>query len=331
MDENKNILLRVEELRTYFYQDGAESRAVDGISFDIERKKTVCLVGESGCGKSLTALSILELVPYPGKVVSGRILFDGEDLLQKKENELRDYRGHRIGMIFQEPMTSLNPVLKLGYQISEVYRVHQQLSPREARKKAIEMLRLVNIAEPEQRYEEYPHQLSGGMRQRVMIAMALACRPDLLICDEPTTALDVTVQAQILRLILQMQQRMGMSVLLITHDMGVVSEMADEVIVIYAGKIVEKCGSQAIFEKQYHPYTEALIHSIPVIGTEQTTLATIPGMVPRLTGEHQGCLFADRCAFCREVCRQIEPSLQTVEPGRQAACLRYTEHWKEAR
>ncbi len=331
MDENKNILLRVEELRTYFYQDGAESRAVDGISFDIERKKTVCLVGESGCGKSLTALSILGLVPYPGKVVSGRILFDGEDLLQKKENELRDYRGHRIGMIFQEPMTSLNPVLKLGYQISEVYRVHQQLSPREARKKAIEMLRLVNIAEPEQRYEEYPHQLSGGMRQRVMIAMALACRPDLLICDEPTTALDVTVQAQILRLILQMQQRMGMSVLLITHDMGVVSEMADEVIVIYAGKIVEKCGSQAIFEKQYHPYTEALIHSIPVIGTEQTTLATIPGMVPRLTGEHQGCLFADRCAFCREVCRQIEPSLQTVEPGRQAACLRYTEHWKEAR
>lgn len=331
MDENKNILLRVEELRTYFYQDGAESRAVDGISFDIERKKTICLVGESGCGKSLTALSILGLVPYPGKVVSGRILFDGEDLLQKKENELRDYRGHRIGMIFQEPMTSLNPVLKLGYQISEVYRVHQQLSPREARKKAIEMLRLVNIAEPEQRYEEYPHQLSGGMRQRVMIAMALACRPDLLICDEPTTALDVTVQAQILRLILQMQQRMGMSVLLITHDMGVVSEMADEVIVIYAGKIVEKCGSQAIFEKQYHPYTEALIHSIPVIGTEQTTLATIPGMVPRLTGEHQGCLFADRCAFCREVCRQIEPSLQTVEPGRQAACLRYTEHWKEAR
>lgn len=228
-------------------------------------------------------------------------------------------------------MTSLNPVLKLGYQISEVYRVHQQLSPREARKKAIEMLRLVNIAEPEQRYEEYPHQLSGGMRQRVMIAMALACRPDLLICDEPTTALDVTVQAQILRLILQMQQRMGMSVLLITHDMGVVSEMADEVIVIYAGKIVEKCGSQAIFEKQYHPYTEALIHSIPVIGTAQTTLATIPGMVPRLTGEHQGCLFADRCAFCREVCRRIEPSLQTVEPGRQAACLRYTEHWKEAR
>lgn len=331
MDENKNILLRVEELRTYFYQDGAESRAVDGISFDIERKKTVCLVGESGCGKSLTALSILGLVPYPGKVVSGRILFDGEDLLQKKENELRDYRGHRIGMIFQEPMTSLNPVLKLGYQISEVYRVHQQLSPREAREKAIEMLRLVNIAEPEQRYEEYPHQLSGGMRQRVMIAMALACRPDLLICDEPTTALDVTVQAQILRLILQMQQRMGMSVLLITHDMGVVSEMADEVIVIYAGKIVEKCGSQAIFEKQYHPYTEALIHSIPVIGTEQTTLATIPGMVPRLTGEHQGCLFVDRCAFCREVCRQIEPSLQTVEPGRQAACLRYTEHWKEAR
>lgn len=331
MDENKNILLRVEELRTYFYQDGAESRAVDGISFDIERKETVCLVGESGCGKSLTALSILGLVPYPGKVVSGRILFDGEDLLQKKENELRDYRGHRIGMIFQEPMTSLNPVLKLGYQISEVYRVHQQLSPREAREKAIEMLRLVNIAEPEQRYEEYPHQLSGGMRQRVMIAMALACKPDLLICDEPTTALDVTVQAQILRLILQMQQRMGMSVLLITHDMGVVSEMADEVIVIYAGKIVEKCGSQAIFEKQYHPYTEALIHSIPVIGTEQTTLATIPGMVPRLTGEHQGCLFADRCAFCREVCRQIEPSLQTVEPGRQAACLRYTEHWKEAR
>lgn len=331
MDENKNILLRVEELRTYFYQDGAESRAVDGISFDIERKKTVCLVGESGCGKSLTALSILGLVPYPGKVVSGRILFDGEDLLQKKENELRDYRGHRIGMIFQEPMTSLNPVLKLGYQISEVYRVHQQLSPREAREKAIEMLRLVNIAEPEQRYEEYPHQLSGGMRQRVMIAMALACKPDLLICDEPTTALDVTVQAQILRLILQMQQRMGMSVLLITHDMGVVSEMADEVIVIYAGKIVEKCGSQAIFEKQYHPYTEALIHSIPVIGTEQTTLATIPGMVPRLTGEHQGCLFADRCAFCREVCRRIEPSLQTVEPGRQAACLRYTEHWKEAR
>ena len=323
-----DILLSVRDLRTYFYQDKSVTRAVDGVSFEIRRGQTVCLVGESGCGKSLTALSIMGLVPFPGKVVSGEILFHGEDLLKKDEAEMRRCRGRQIGMIFQEPMTSLNPVLKIGYQISEVYRVHAHLSREEAREKSIEMLRMVNIPEPEQRYNEYPHQLSGGMRQRVMIAMALACSPDLLICDEPTTALDVTVQAQILRLIVQLQQRIGMGVLLITHDMGVVSEMADQVIVIYAGKIAETSSSQRIFAHQYHPYTEALIRSIPAIG-ETGTLSTIPGMVPKLTGEPRGCLFADRCQYAREICRRTIPALRELEPGRSAACLRYDGLWKE--
>lgn len=327
---DSKVLLSIKDLRTYFYQDKIINRAVDGISFDIKRGETVCVVGESGCGKSLTALSIMGLVPYPGKIVSGEIMFDGEDLTKKTDNEMRAYRGSRIGMIFQEPMTSLNPVLKLGYQISEVYRFHEGLTKEEAREKSIEMLRLVDIPEPEQRYEDYPHQLSGGMRQRVMIAMALACRPELLICDEPTTALDVTVQAQILKLILELQEQIGMSVLLITHDMGVVSEMADEIIVVYAGKVVEKCDSQELFKKQYHPYTAALIKSIPVIGANQKQLATIPGIVPRLTLEHKGCLFADRCEYCRDICRKTEPPLHKIEEGREVACLRYSDEWHES-
>ena len=325
-------LLQVENLRTYFHTFRGVVKAVDGISFSLDEGQVLGIVGESGSGKSVSSFSILKLIEPPGVVESDGILFQGEDISKKSEREMMKIRGKAISMVFQDPMTSLNPLYTIEKQITEMLDLHQkQMTKQEKHARCVELLHMVGIPNPEDRLKSYPHQFSGGMRQRVMIAMALACRPDLLICDEPTTALDVTVQAQILRLILQMQQRMGMSVLLITHDMGVVSEMADEVIVIYAGKIVEKCGSQAIFEKQYHPYTEALIHSIPVIGTEQTTLATIPGMVPRLTGEHQGCLFADRCAFCREVCRRIEPSLQTVEPGRQAACLRYTEHWKEAR
>ena len=324
-------LLEVKNLHTYFKTRKGIVKAVNDVSYSLDSGKTIGIVGESGSGKSVSAMSILQLLDGNGYIAEGEVIFEGKDLTKLSQQEMYSIRGNKISVIFQEPMTSLNPVFTVKRQLSEPFIIHQKMSKKEAEKKAVEMLYAVQIPNPETVLLQYPHQLSGGMRQRVMIAMALACRPDLLICDEPTTALDVTVQAQILRLILQMQQRMGMSVLLITHDMGVVSEMADEVIVIYAGKIVEKCGSQAIFEKQYHPYTEALIHSIPVIGTEQTTLATIPGMVPRLTGEHQGCLFADRCGFCREVCRRIEPSLQTVEPGRQAACLRYTEHWKEAR
>ncbi|MDY3918705.1 MAG: ABC transporter ATP-binding protein [Candidatus Limivivens sp.] len=319
----ENVVLSVRNLKTYFKQDGYTTRAVDGISFDIPRGKTLCLVGESGCGKSLTAMSILGLVPYPGEVVEGKILFHDTDLTKVKKKNMSNYRGKSIGMIFQEPMTSLNPVLRIGRQLSEVYRVHEKMGKKEAKEHAIEMLRMVKIPEPEQRYRDYPHQLSGGMRQRVMIAMALACKPDILICDEPTTALDVTVQAQIMKLIVELQNQMGMSVLLITHDMGIVSEMADQIHVIYAGKIVEKCDRERLFVKQYHPYSEALIRSIPVIGQRDRELYSIPGMVPRLTEERKGCLFAERCPYAMDRCRKETPELTEVEPGREVACYRY--------
>ncbi len=319
----EEAVLSVRNLKTWFRQDGHTIRAIDGISFDIEPGKTLCLVGESGCGKSLTAMSILGLVPYPGEVVEGEILLRGTNLRKMKKKNLWKYRGSDVGMIFQEPMTSLNPVLRIGYQLSEVYRIHEKISRKEAKERAIEMLRMVKIPEPEKRYRDYPHQLSGGMRQRVMIAMALACRPGLLICDEPTTALDVTVQAQIMKLIVELQQQIGMSVLLITHDMGIVSEMADEIHVIYAGKIVEKCDGKRLFLKQYHPYSEALIRSIPVIGQKDRELYSIPGMVPKLTEDKKGCMFAERCPYAQERCFQEMPELREIEPGREVACYRY--------
>jgi len=317
------IVLSVRDLKTYFYLDNTVLKAIDGISFDLRKGQTLCLVGESGCGKSMTALSLLGLVPAPGKVVAGSAIMKGRDILKEKKKNLWQLRGKDIGMIFQEPMTSLNPVLKIGYQISEVYRIHGGLSKDEAREKAIEMLRLVHIPEPEQRYNDYPHQLSGGMRQRVMIAMALACDPEVLICDEPTTALDVTVQAQIMRLIVELQQKMGMSVLLITHDMGVVSEMADEIFVIYAGRVVETSDREGMFLKQYHPYSEALIRSIPVIGDKDKELYSIPGMVVKLTDAVRGCAFCDRCPYAQDRCREEVPELKEVAPGRKVACYRY--------
>ena len=321
--DNRETVLSVKDLKTYFYQDNAVTKAVDGISFDLHRGETLCLVGESGCGKSMTALSLLGLVPAPGKVVEGEAIMKGRDILKEKKKDMWHIRGKDIGMIFQEPMTSLNPVLKIGYQISEVYRIHAGLSKEEAKEKAIEMLRLVHIPEPEQRYGDYPHQLSGGMRQRVMIAMALACDPEILICDEPTTALDVTVQAQIMRLIVELQQKLGMAVLLITHDMGVVSEMADQIYVIYAGRVVEISDREGMFVKQFHPYSEALIRSIPVIGEKDKELYSIPGMVVKLTDDVKGCAFAGRCPYVQDRCRESVPELKEVEPGRKVACYRY--------
>ncbi len=321
---DNNIVLSVRDLKTYFKVDKTTIKAIDGISFDLEKGKTLCLVGESGCGKSMTAFSIMGQVPFPGKVVGGEAILRGEtDLLKIKNKDKWKFRGKDVGMIFQEPMTSLNPVVKIGKQISEVYRVHQGLSKEEAKKRSIEMLRMVHIPEPEDRYNDYPHQLSGGMRQRVMIAMALACNPDVLICDEPTTALDVTVQAQIMRLIVELQQKVGTAVILITHDMGVVSELADVIYVIYAGKVVEVSDREGMFKKQYHPYSEALIRSIPVIGERDKKLYSIPGMVPKLTDDTVGCLFADRCEYCMERCRKETPVLKEVEENRKVACFRY--------
>lgn len=320
----KQTLLEVKNLHTYFYLENGISKALHGVSFDIKKGETLGVVGESGCGKSMTALSIMQLVPDPpGKIVSGEILFQGVDLLKKDKKEMRQMRGSKIAMIFQEPMTSLNPVMTIGKQISETIRIHENVSKAEAKKRAIDMLKLVKIPEPEQRYGEYPHQLSGGMRQRVMIAIALACQPDLLICDEPTTALDVTVQAQILKLIAGLQKKTGMSVMLITHDLGVISQVADRIVIMYAGKIVEYGTKKLIFENPLHPYTEALLKAVSRLTDEEgKELYMIKGMVPDLTKKQKGCLFAERCPYARTICYQEEPELQTVGEGR-VCCHRY--------
>ncbi len=328
MDNSK--LLEVQDLVTQFKLDDGILTAVDHVSFSIGRGETLGVVGESGCGKSVTAFSILNLVAPPGKVVSGKILFDGENLLEKSKREIKKIRGERISMIFQEPMTSLNPVYTVGNQIDETLRIHKGLNRQEARKKTIELLQLVNIPLPEQRYHEYPHQLSGGMRQRVMIAMALACDPQLLICDEPTTALDVTVQAQILKLINKLKRQLNMSVMLITHDLAVISEVADRIIVMYAGRIVEEADEAALFEKPLHPYTEALLKSIPHVGTGQEKLYMIEGMVPNLLKKHEGCLFAPRCEYATDLCRKTEPALLELD-GHKVRCHKYTSEWEGQR
>src|SRR5712671_4195184 len=322
-------VIEVQGLQTYLFTRAGIVKAVDDVSFTLRRGETLAIVGESGCGKSMTALSIMRLVPNPpGKIVGGTITLEGKDLVQLDEAEMRDIRGNDISMIFQEPMTSLNPVLTIGHQIAEALRLHQDLSKTAANEKAVDMLRLVKIPEPAQRAREYPHQLSGGMRQRAMIAMALACNPRVLIADEPTTALDVTIQAQILDLILDLQKKLGTAVVLITHDLAVVAETAQRVIVMYAGKKVEEADVEELFEAPLHPYTHGLLASIPhleIIAGDASSAANgrlqeIPGMVPALTNLPPGCSFAPRCPYADERCRSFYPPYEQKRPGHWAAC-----------
>ena len=317
-------ILQVTDLVTRFRLDGGrEVRAVDGVSFRVPTGSTVGLVGESGSGKSVTALSILRLVLPPGQVQSGQVDFRGQDLLRLDERHMRAVRGNQISMIFQEPMTSLNPVMRTGDQVAEPLRLHRGMSKKAAAAEAVALFRLVGIADPEKRVREYPHQLSGGMRQRVMIAMALACRPSLLIADEPTTALDVTIQAQILELLGRLRQELGMSVLLITHDLGVVAETCDQVVVMYAGQVVEEADTRSLFRAPRHPYTACLLASIPGLGPAggKGRLREIPGMVPQLDKLPVGCRFADRCPDVQTRCRNEAPPLVELGPGRRARCF----------
>ncbi len=315
-------LLRVEGLRTWFDTDAGRIRAVDGVDFTLEAGRTLGVVGESGSGKSVTALSVMGLVDAPGRVdESSRILFEGRDLTKLRERELEALRGKEISMIFQEPMTSLNPVYDVGEQIAESVRQHEGLRKRAAQARALEMLELVGIPEARRRISDYPHQLSGGMRQRVMIAIALACNPKLLIADEPTTALDVTIQAQILELMGELRDRLGMSILLITHDLGVVAEMCDDVVVMYAGRVVERGPVDAVFTSPQHPYTEALLHSIPMLGmTQAEPLRVIRGTVPSPLAWPPGCRFEPRCDYAFDRCRTVDPPLFPVPP-QESACL----------
>ena len=316
-------LLEIRDLRTWFDGDNGTYRAVDGISFSLEAGRTLGIVGESGCGKSVTSLSIMGLVPQPpGRIAGGEILFEGVDLLKLDAAALRDLRGARMAMIFQEPMTSLNPAYTVGDQIVEGILRHQPVDRAAARAKAIEMLRLVRIPAPEQRFDEYPHKLSGGMRQRAMIAMALACGPRLLIADEPTTALDVTIQAQILDLLRRLREETGTAIILITHDLGVIAELADDVVVMYAGQIVERAPVKRLFEAAQHPYTIGLLGAIPELDRRRARLATIEGTVPDLSATLAGCRFAPRCPFAEDRCRADAPVLREVEPGHEAACWR---------
>ena len=326
-------VLEVDRLQTFFFTRAGMLKAVDDVSFSLRRGETLALVGESGCGKSITALSVMRLVPDPpGRIVGGSIRLDGRDLLTLGEDAMRNVRGNELSMIFQEPMTSLNPVLTIGEQIGEAIRLHQDLAPSAARNKAVEMLRLAHIPEPAQRAGEYPHQLSGGMRQRAMIAMALACNPKVLIADEPTTALDVTIQAQILELIVELQRELGTALLLITHDLGIVAETAQRVIVMYAGRKVEEADVESLFALPLHPYTSGLMASIPRLPSMRgkaaeagARLTEIPGMVPALINLPAGCVFAPRCALADERCRAEYPPYQEKQPGHWAAC------WHSAR
>ncbi|MDA8050780.1 MAG: ABC transporter ATP-binding protein [Rhodospirillales bacterium] len=316
-------LLAVEDLHTHFFTAEGTVRAVDGVSFSIAPGETLGIVGESGCGKSVTALSILRLLPRKGaRITAGSIRFEGRDLVALTEAEMRQIRGNRIAMIFQEPMTSLNPVHTIGGQISEAVRIHQKLSPARARTRATEMLRLVHIPDAPRRLADYPHQFSGGMRQRAMIAMALACNPKLLIADEPTTALDVTIQAQILRLMLELKERIGAAVMLITHDLGVVAETCQRVIVMYAGRTVEEAPVLELFDHPAHPYTRGLLASIPHRAGGHRRLAEIPGIVPSLREPIAGCAFAPRCPMAIERCRNEAPAMLPLATGHHAACFR---------
>jgi len=321
-----NNLIEIQNLRTYFDVKGHVAKAVDNVSLAIAPGQTLGLVGESGCGKSVTAHSIIRLIPQPpGRIVSGKIYFEEDNLLEFTESQMRRIRGNRISMIFQEPMTSLNPVFPVGDQVGEVIRLHQNLSRKTTRVRVIEMFQLVGIPAPETRISDYPHQMSGGMRQRVMIAMALACNPKLMIADEPTTALDVTIQAQILDLMNKLKAETGASILFITHDLGVIAEMAQNVAVMYAGKIVEYTDAKTLFARPKHPYTIGLMESIPVIGrkTREERLKTIAGVVPSLLDLPEGCLFNDRCPDAFDDCLRINPQTYSVEANHSVRCLKY--------
>ena len=332
------LVLQVEDLQTSFYTRDGVVRAVDGVSFDLHSGETLCIDGESGCGKSVTALSILGLLPKPpAKIENGKILFRGEDLLQQTEARMREIRGNQISMIFQEPMTSLNPVMTIGKQIAEALLLHQNVTRQQASERVLEILELVQISEPGKRLKQYPHELSGGMRQRVMIAMALACNPAVLIADEPTTALDVTIQAQILNLMLELKERLGTAIIMITHDLGVVAETAQSVVVMYAGRKVEQAKVEELFDLPLHPYTRGLLRSIPgfnkasqspkasASALADNALHEIPGVVPNLIDPIVGCAFAARCDMAEEKCRLESPPFREVQNGHYAACWRSDE------
>ncbi len=313
-------LLKVRGLQTHFFTEDGVVKAVRGVDFEVYEGETLGIVGESGCGKSVTALSIMGLVDYPGKIVEGEIIFKGENLTRKSYEEMRHIRGKEIAMIFQEPMTALNPVFTIGYQISEALMIHLKMSEKEAMKQSVELLRKVGIPIPEQRVYEYPHQLSGGMRQRAMIAMALSCNPSLVIADEPTTALDVTIQAQILDLMKSLQQEYGASLIMITHDLGVIAEIADRVVVMYAGKVVEYADVNTIFHRPLHPYTFGLLTSVPRLDVEMERLNAIPGVVPDPLHFPPGCGFNTRCSYALDRCREEDPPLVEVEEGHWVRC-----------
>lgn len=314
-------ILEVKNLQTYFFTDESVVKAVDGVELQVREGETLGIVGESGCGKSVTSLSVMQLLGNtPGKIVNGSILFKGEDLTKKTENQMRKIRGNEIAMIFQEPMTSLNPVFKIGEQIEEAIRLHLKFEKKEAKQRALKMLKLVGIPRAESILNEYPHQLSGGMRQRVMIAMAMSCEPTLLIADEPTTALDVTIQAQILDLMRKLKKEKNTSIMLITHDLGVVAEMCDRVIVMYAGKVVEEADVYTIFANPKHPYTKGLLNSVPKMGVNKNRLDSIPGNVPIPQNMPMGCKFAERCRFKIEKCLHAEPPLFSITESHKSRC-----------
>ena len=324
---DKKPLLEVKNLKTYFYTEDGVVRAVDGVNFHVYPGEVLGIVGESGCGKSVTSLSVMRLISAPGKIVEGEIIFDGKDLVKASEEEMMQVRGNRISMIFQQPQSALNPVFRAGDQISEVLNIHQDFGKEAGRDRAVELLKLVGIPEPESRADAFPHELSGGMSQRVMIAMALACVPDLLIADEPTTALDVTIQAQILDLMRDMRKQLGSAMILITHDLGVIAEMANRVAVMYAGEVVEESPVASLFDAPHHPYTKGLIGSIPVLGEVRERLDVIPGSVPNLINLPPGCRFAPRCRARVEhnltICTEQHPDLVEVSEGHKARCWLY--------
>ncbi|MDL2219172.1 ABC transporter ATP-binding protein [Ruminococcaceae bacterium OttesenSCG-928-O06] len=322
------IILDVQDLHTHFFTDQGEAPAVDGVDFTVRAGEILGIVGESGSGKSVTSLSIMRILSEPaGRIVKGSVLFGGKDLARLPQKEMCKIRGDRISMIFQEPMTALNPVRTIGSQIMEMYKIHRKMDKKQAKEKSIEMLQKVGIPSPAQRFNEYPHQLSGGMRQRAMIAMALACDPQLLIADEPTTALDVTIQAQILDLMRDLQREFGTAIMLITHDLGIVSEMAHRVMVMYAGSVVEYGTRDEVFSKMLHPYTIGLMESIPRIREDTGPLSAIEGMVPSIYGMPKGCKFAPRCKYACALCEEKRPALYNVD-GHQVRCFMYSEEWK---
>jgi peptide/nickel transport system ATP-binding protein len=318
-------ILKIENLKTYFYTWAGVVKAVDGVNLDVRKGETLGLVGESGSGKSVTALSILGIVPRPGKIIDGRIIYKGENLLEKTEKDLQKIRGKEISYIFQDPATSLNPVFRIADQLEEVIRRHQKVPKKEALKKAIELFRLVEIADPEIKIWSYPHQLSGGMKQRMAVARALSCQPSLLLADEPTTNLDVTIQAQILELMKSLKKKLGMSMILITHDMGVVAGVADRISVLYAGRVCESASTKTIFYSPRHPYTVALLTAVPNLAIKRDKLKVIPGTIPNLINPPSGCRFHPRCEYAESVCSQTVPPLVEIEPEHFVACVRAKE------